>query len=104
MSEFNPQYAGERLYHGTPSEIKGRRIKPGAEGEVWATDNPKEASIYGGYKNPDLPTNVYEVKPVSKRKTTGVYGPRFYNGSLVKHFRSGAGFKVVRKLERNEFE
>jgi len=102
VSEFSPKYKGEPLYHGTPSEIIGKRIKPGTEGQVWATDQPKEASIYGGYKNPDLPTNVYEVKPVSRRRMTGVYGPRLYGGNLVKHFHSGAGFKVVRKLGPEE--
>ena len=102
-SEWTPKLEeGEILYHGSPNEIEDGIVNPGVDGRAWAATHPKEAGRYGEHK--DNVHHVYEVTPIDPKEIVGVFGPRFYDGKMVKHFHSGLGFKVVRKLERNEFE
>jgi len=103
-SEFAPKHEGEKLYHGSPAEITDGVIKPGQDERAWATDQPKEATVYGKYAADGRPIHVYEVKPIDSKEIVGVYGPRFHKGNLVKHFHSGKGFTVVRKLDPKELE
>ena len=102
-SQWTPEHAGEPLYHGSPHVITDGVIKPGADTRAWATDRVEEASRYGKYNGGEKPVHVYEVKPIDSKDVTGVLGPRFYGGQMVKHFHSGTGFTVVRKLEPGEY-
>jgi hypothetical protein len=101
-SEWTPKLEGETLYHGSPNEIEGGVVKPGVDGRAWAATHPKEAGRYGEHKAPI--NHVYEVTPVDPKEIVGVFGPRFYGGKMVKHFHSGLGFNVVRKLDPKELE
>jgi hypothetical protein len=97
-SEFAPEYKGEKLYHGSPVEITDGVINPGSDGRAWATDHPKEATVYGKYNGGEKPTHVYEVTPIDHKDITGVFGPRLYENGPVKHYHSGTGFRIVKKV------
>jgi hypothetical protein len=97
-SDWSPKYSGETLYHGSPHDIIDGVVKPGVDGRTWATNHPEEATKYGRYKDGSTPIHVYEVTPVDHKEVTGVYGPRMYGGNFVKHFHSGVGFKITKKV------
>lgn len=102
-SEWTPTLEeGEKLYHGSPNELEGEIVRPGTDGRVWATNHPKEAKVYGKYKNEV--SHVYEVTPIDPKEIVGVFGPRIRNGKFVKHFHSGLGYNVIRKLDPKELE
>lgn len=98
-SDWTPKYAGETLYHGSPHKITDGVVVPGSDGRAWATNHPDEATVYGKYKDEESTTHVYEVKPLDPNEVVGVYGPRRYEDSFVKHFHSGKGFKVVKRVK-----
>ena len=98
-SEWTPKYEGETLYHGSPHEITDNVIKPGKDSKAWATDHPKEATVYGKYNGGEKATHVYEIKPVDPNEITGIFGPRMYENGIVKHFHSNLGFHIIRKLD-----
>lgn len=101
-SDWTPEYAGETLYHGSPHEITDGVITPGSDGRAWATNHPTEATVYGRYHGNEANIHVYEVKPIDANEVVGVYGPRRYDNGFVKHFHSGKGFTIVRKLGGGE--
>lgn len=100
----NLEYKGEPLYHGAPHELIGDTVKVGSDGRTWTANHPAEAARYATYKHDKTPVHVYEVSPIDPNQLVGVPGPRMYNGKLVTHYYSGAGFKIVRKLDSEEFQ
>jgi hypothetical protein len=100
-SEWTPEYTGQTLYHGSPHLITDGVIKPnGGDGRAWATSHPDDASRYGSYKDGEKPIHLYEVKPIDANEVVGVYGSKVTRDGMVKHFHSGKGFTVVRKVEQ----
>jgi hypothetical protein len=100
-SQFTPEYENQPLYHGSPTEITDGVINPGIDGRAWATTPPKDATAYGGYKDGKTPTHIYEVAPIDPKEVVGVYGSRIIKGEFTKHFHSGIGFKIIRKVTNN---